>query len=123
MTSKVLMLAWGLSLISLTVAADPLLWRDGYKDRKGNFVKADWQIFNSPDGAQFAIDMKSVRRIGSDNNVIRVTAYLITSDEFDPDNLIRLAFDCKNRFFEAVSNAGRDRISSAEKRAHELACH
>lgn len=122
MKSKILILACGLSLMPFPTTADPLLWRDGYKDRKGNLIVADWQVFNAADGAKFAIDVKSITRIDANNNITRVIAYLIAADNFDPDNLISFTFDCNNQLFEVVSNASRDRIHPAESQAHDLAC-
>jgi hypothetical protein len=136
MKSKVLMLACGLYLMPLMATAqspggdaatpapsrpaEPLRWRDGYVDWRGKFFKPDWQIFKAGDGTAFVVDMKSIGHVGSGS--MRVVAYLVEEDDFNPSNLISFTFDCKGAF-DVASKASMDRIRPVLKQVRSLACH
>ena len=122
MKSKALMLACGLLLMPFMATAEPLRWRDGYMDLRGNFFKADWRTFKADSGTTFAVDMRSIAHIGSSGGNVKVVAYLTEGDDFDPNNLISFAFDCKG-VIEIVSNASIARVRPVEEQVRELACH
>ncbi len=85
-------------------ASEPPRWKDGYTGWRGRqFFRPDWQTFKADDGATFVIDMKSIANIAPDGVLMRVVAYLIEGDTFEPRNLITFAFNCKN-FVEVVSS-------------------
>ena len=110
MKSKALMLACGLLLMPLMATAEPLRWRDG------------WRTFKADNGTTFAVDMRSIAHIGSNGGSVKVVAYLTEGGDFDPNNLISFAFDCKG-VIEIVSNASIARTRPVEEQVHELACH
>jgi hypothetical protein len=132
MKSKALVLACGLTLMPLIATAqspdiakpprpaEPLRWRDGYVDWRGKFFKPDWQTFKIDDGTGFVVDMKSIGRVGSGS--MRVVAYLVEEDDFNPSNLISFTFDCKGAF-DVASKASMDRIRPVLKQVRGLACH
>jgi hypothetical protein len=139
MKSKMLMLAFGLLLMPIAAngqspdadlagptpfhAAEPLRWRDGYINWRGRKIfEPDWRTFKTDNGATFVVDMKSIVNIGHNGLVVRVFAYLVEGDDFDPNDLITFAFDCKD-FVEVVTNAAVERVRSVEKQVRELACH
>jgi hypothetical protein len=47
---------------------------------------------------------------------------LVEGDDFDPNNLITFAFNCKD-FVEVVTNATVERVRPVQKQVRELACH
>jgi hypothetical protein len=69
-------------------------------ERKKIF-EPDWRMFKVENGATFAVDRKSIVNISPNGLVVRVVAYLVEGDDFDPNDLITFAFDCKN-FVEVV---------------------
>ena len=97
-------------------------YRDGYMDLRGNFFKADWRTFKVDNGTTFAVDMRSIAYIGSSGGNVKVVAYLTEGDDFDPNNLISFAFDCKG-VIEIVSNASIASVQPVEEQVRELACH
>jgi hypothetical protein len=139
MKSKTLVLALGLLLMPIMAsgqspdagivaatpspAAQPARWRDGYIDWRGRkIIEPDWRMFKAENGAAFVVDMKSIVNISPDGLVVRVVAYLVEGDGFDPNGLITFAFDCKNSV-EVVTRAPSERVRPVEARAKELACH
>src|SRR5437667_11043946 len=67
-------------------AAEPARWRDGYLNWKGRKIfEPDWRTFNTGNGATFVVDMKSIVNISSDGLLVRVVAYLVEGDDFDPN--------------------------------------
>jgi hypothetical protein len=104
-------------------AAEPARWRAGYINWRGRKIfEPDWRTFKADNGATFVVDMKSIVKIGHDGVVVRVVAYLVEGDDFDPHNLITFALNCKD-FVEVVTNAPDERVQSVQKQVRELACH
>ena len=66
--------------------------------------------------------MKSIVNISPNGLLVRVVAYLVEGDDFDPSNLITFAFNCKD-FVEVVTNATVERVRPVQKQVRELACH
>ena len=79
-------------------------------------------MFKGENGAIFVVDMKSIVNVSPNGLVVRVVAYLVEGDVFDPNDLITLAFDCKN-FVEVVTKAPSERVRPVQERVKELACH
>jgi hypothetical protein len=104
-------------------AAEPARWRDGYINWRGRKIfEPDWSSFKADNGATFVVDMKSIVNMSRGGLLIRVVAYLVEGDDFDANNLITFAFNCKD-FVEVVTNATVERVQSVQKQARELACH
>ena len=140
MKSKTLMLALGVLLMPIMangqspdagivgptpfpVAAQPARWRDGYINWRGRKIfEPDWRMFKAENGATFVVDMKSIVNISPNGLVVRVVAYLVEGDDFNPNGLITFAFDCKN-FVEVVTKASSERVRPVQERVKELACH
>ena len=79
-------------------------------------------MFKGENGAIFVVDMKSIVNVSPNGLVVRVVAYLVEGDDFNPNDLIPLAFDCKN-FVEVVTKASSERVRLVQERVKELACH
>jgi hypothetical protein len=98
-------------------------WRDGYINWRGRkILEPDWRTVKTENGASFVVDMKSIVNISPNGLVVRLVAYLVDGDDFDPNNLITFSFDCKE-FVEVVTNAPLERVRPVEEQAKELACH
>jgi hypothetical protein len=103
--------------------AEPTPWRDGYITWRGRKIsEPDWQMFKADNGATFAVDKKSIMKISPNGLVVSAVAYFIEGDDFNPNNLISFAFDCKD-FTEVVTNAPHERVQLVEKQVRALACH
>jgi len=140
MKSKTLVLALGVLLMPIMangqspdagivgptpfpVAAQPARWRDGYINWRGRKIfEPDWRMFKGENGAIFVVDMKSIVNVSPNGLVVRVVAYLVEGDVFDPNDLITFACDCKN-FVEVVTKAPSERVRPVQERVKELACH
>ena len=121
MDCKALITAGTALLLSQAAAAEPLQWRDGYVDARGNSFKADWRALKTDDGTSFVVDMKSVAPVGSS---MRVVAYVIGGDKFDPNSLISFTFDCKGAVVDIASKVSSDwTMRHLVKQARDLACH
>ena len=104
-------------------AAAPAQWREGYITWKGRRVfEPDWRTFRSDHGDTFVIDMKSIVNIAPSGTLVRVVAYLVEGDGYDPKRLIQFAFNCKD-FVEVVTAVSSDRLQPVEEQARKLACH
>ena len=66
--------------------------------------------------------MKSIVNISSDGLLVRVVAYLVEGDDFDPNDLITFAFNCKD-FVEVVTNVPIERVQPVQELVRRLACH
>ena len=77
-------------------------------------------MFKAENGATFVVDMKSIVNVSPNGLVVRVVAYLVEGDDFNPNDLITLAFDCKN-FVEVVTKASSERVRPVQERVKELA--
>jgi hypothetical protein len=66
--------------------------------------------------------MKSIVNISPNGLVVRVVAYLVEGGDFDPNDLITFAFNCKG-FVEVVTKAPRERVGPVQQQVKELACH
>jgi hypothetical protein len=140
MKSEMAALAYGLSLMPITTngqspiaevvgptghrVAEPMFWRDGYITwRARKISEPDWQMFKADNGATFAIDKKSIMNISPNGLVVSAVAYyFIEGDDFNPNNLISFAFDCKD-FTEVVTTASQERVQLVEKHVRALARH
>ncbi|MBO4226762.1 hypothetical protein [Bradyrhizobium neotropicale] len=109
-----------LLLLSHTKAAEPLKWRNGYIDRWGKPRTPEWRPIKTENAANFVVDLKSVSPVGSS---MRVVAYLVQDDEFDPHNLITLTIDCEARVTDVASNVRLEALTSVIEEARVLACH
>jgi hypothetical protein len=117
---KALMIAGAALLLPPPAAAEPLQWRDGYVDAKGKSFKADWRSLKTDDGTDFVVDMKSVAPVDSS---MRVVAYVVGGEEFDPNSLISFTFDCKGAVVDIASKVSFDWIMRhLVKQARDLAC-
>jgi hypothetical protein len=98
-------------------------WREGYITWKGTRVfEPDWRTFRSDHGDTFVIDMKSiVKNTLPSGTLVRVVAYLVEGDDYDPKRLIQFAFNCKD-FYEVVTSVSRDQLQPVEEQARKLAC-
>jgi hypothetical protein len=104
-------------------AAAPAQWRDGYISWRGRKVfEPDWRMFRSDNGDTFVIDMKSIVNIDPNGTLVRVVAYLVEGDDYDPKRLMQFAFNCKD-FIEVVTAVSFDRLRPVEEQAKKLACH
>jgi hypothetical protein len=81
----------------------------------------DWRTFKTDNGATFVVDKKSIVNISHNGLLVRVVV-LVEGEDFDPNNLITFAFNCRD-FVEVVTNATVERVRSVEKQVRELACH
>ena len=79
-------------------------------------------MFKADNGATFAVDKKSIMNISPNGLVVRAVAYFIEGDDFNPNNLISFAFDCRD-FTEVVTKAPDERVQLVEKQVRALACH
>ena len=70
-------------------------------------------MFKAENGATFVVDMKSIVNISPNGFVVRVVAYLVEGDDFNPNGLITFAFDCKN-FVEVVTKASSERVQDCK---------
>jgi hypothetical protein len=139
MESKMLTLACGLLLMPIMANArspdadiagptafrvtEPLRWRDGYINWRGRKIfEPDWRTFKADNGTTFVVDMKSIANIGHNGLLVRAVAYLVEGEDFDPNDLITFAFNCKD-FVEVATNTNSERVRSVEKQVRELACH
>ena len=103
--------------------AEPARWRDGYITWRGRKIFGpDWRTFKAENGAAFVVDMKSVVNISRTDVLVRVVAYLVEEDDFDPSNLITFAFNCKD-FVEVVTKVPYERVEPVQKQARKLACN
>ncbi len=102
--------------------AEPLRWRDGYMNWKGRKITGpDWLMFKTDDGATFAIDRSSIKSIGPGGLMVSAVAYFVEEDDFNPQNLISFALDCKH-FTEVVTSVPPERVQLVEKQIKEIAC-
>jgi len=103
--------------------AEPARWRDGYISWRGRKIfEPDWRTFRAENGAAFVVDMKSIANIDRTGLLVRVVAYLVEGEEFEPKNLVTFAFNCKD-FTEVVGRVPDAWGRSVHDRARELACH
>ena len=103
--------------------AEPAKWRDGYINWRGRkIIEPDWRTFKAENGATFVVDMKSIVNISSDGLLVRVVAYLVEGDDFDPNDLMTFAFNCKD-FVEVVTNVPIERVQPVQELVRRLACH
>lgn len=103
-------------------AAAPAQWRDGYISWKGRKVfEPDWRMFRADNGDTFVIDMKSIVNIAPTGTLVRVVAYLVERDDYDPKRLMQFAFNCRD-FVEVVTAVSSDRLRPVEEQARKLAC-
>jgi hypothetical protein len=103
--------------------AEPTRWQDGYIDWRGRkFFRPDWQAFRVENGDTFEIDMKSIANISSrgPGPVIRVVAYLVEEDDYNPNNLIQFGFTCRD-ITEIISSVPFERLRLVEREAKRLA--
>src|SRR4051794_24705000 len=104
--------------------AEPMHWRDGYITWKGRKISApDWLLFKADNGATFAVDRSSIKNIGPDGLVFSAVAYFAEGDDFNPNNLISLAFGCSSDFTEVVTKQPPERVQLVEKQVKSLACY
>jgi hypothetical protein len=139
MKSKMAMLVLGLLLMPVKTSgqlsdaeiigptpfrvAEPARWRDGYISWRGRKIfEPDWRSFKAENGATFVVDMKSIVNIGSTDLLVRVVAYLVAGEDFEPKNLISFTFNCKD-FVEVVGRVPDEWGRSVQERAKKLACH
>jgi hypothetical protein len=102
--------------------AKPTRWQDGYTDWRGRKIfRPDWQPFKVERGDSFEIDLKSIATISRKSLVVRVVAYLVEGDDYNPNNLIQFAFTCRD-ITEVVSSVPFERLRPVEKEARRLAC-
>jgi hypothetical protein len=105
-------------------AAQCSRWRDCYINSRGRkILEPDWQMFRAENGTVFAVNMKSIANISLNSSVVRLVAYLVDGDDFDSNNLITFAFDCKEQFAESVTKASPERVRQVGEQAKKLACH
>jgi hypothetical protein len=103
--------------------AEPAPWRDSYIGSRGRKIfDPDWRTFKADNGATFAVDMKSIVNISHDGVLVRAVAYLVEGDNFDANNLITFAFNCRD-FVEVDTRATLERVRSVQKQVRRLACH
>jgi hypothetical protein len=102
--------------------AEPAKWRDGYINWRGRKIFApDWRTFRSDNTETFVVDMKSIVNIDPNGTLVRVVAYLVEGDDYDPKRLIQFAFNCKD-FVEVVTAVSFDRLRPVQEKARKLAC-
>jgi hypothetical protein len=103
--------------------AEPARWRDGYIGWRGRKIFGpDWRTFKAENGGTFVVDVKSIANISRTGLLVRVVAYLVEGEDFEPKNLITFAFNCKD-FAEVVGRVPYEWGQSVEERAQKLACH
>ena len=103
--------------------AETTHWRDGYTTWRGRKItEPDWQMFKADNGATFAVDKSSIKNINPNGRVVSAVAYFVEGDDFNSNNLISFAFNCRD-FTEVVTNAPHERVQLVEKHVRALACH
>jgi hypothetical protein len=103
--------------------AEPARCRDGYFGWRGRKIFGpDWRTFKAENGGTFVVDVKSIANISRTGLLVRVVAYLVEGEDFEPKNLITFAFNCKD-FAEVVGRVPYEWGQSVEERAQKLACH
>lgn len=68
------------------------------------------------------IDLKSIVNIAPGGTLVRVVAYLVEGDGYDPKRLMQFVFNCTD-FVEVVTAVSSDRLQPIEEQARKLACH
>ena len=79
-------------------------------------------MLKADNGATFAVDRRSIRNIDPSGLVVIAVAYFVEGDDFNLNNLISFAFNCKD-FTEVVTNGPPERVQLVEKQVRSLACH
>ena len=79
-------------------------------------------MFKVENGATFVVDMKSIKNVSPNGLAVRAVAYLVKGDDFDPENLITFAFNCKD-FVEVVTKVSDEQVRPVQERVKQLACH
>ena len=121
--TKVLMLVlaglpadvWAQRSDHATAETSPLLWRDGYVNWRGKFVKPNWQMVNADDGTKFAIDLDK-------KAAHYAAAYIIDGEAFNKSNLFEFHFDCAAKVFEVLTNMDLRRAQIVEAKVEQLVC-
>jgi hypothetical protein len=106
---------WAQSSDHIISETSPLLWRDGYVNWRGKFVKPNWQVMSADDGTQFAVDL-------SRKAAHSVTAYIMDGEIFNKSNLFELHFDCAAKVSEVMTNMDLKRAQALLSKVHQLVC-
>ena len=123
MKNKALILASGLSLLLFIATVEPLRWPNAYVDWRGKLHRPDWRSFNADDGTSFLVDIKSIKTLKAPGgDITMLVAYRGDVSDFEPEQLIQYAVDCKVNFVEVVSRISLEQMRRMNKKLNELGC-